>query len=47
MKTDTSTNLMLVIFCLVLIGFVVFSNKVNVNIKAKQALIEKSANTNH
>ncbi|HRN95360.1 MAG: hypothetical protein M9931_08305 [Chitinophagales bacterium] len=47
MKTDTSTNLMLVIFCLALIGFVIFSSKVNVNIKAKQALIEKGVDTKH
>ncbi|MCS6819121.1 MAG: hypothetical protein RMJ53_03460 [Chitinophagales bacterium] len=43
MKTDTSTNLMLVVFCLALIAFVIFSNKVSESIKTKQAMIEKEA----
>lgn len=42
MKTDTSTNLMLVIFCLALVAFIAFSSKVNSNIKkAQQAMKEQ------
>jgi hypothetical protein len=40
MKTDTSTNLMLVVFCVVMIGFVIFSSKVSEILHAKQAAIE-------
>ena len=43
MKTDTSTNLMLVLLCLALIGFVIFSTKVSESIKTKQALLEKNS----
>lgn len=47
MKTDTSTNLMLVVFCLALIGFVIFSSKVSESIKTKQAMIENAATNVH
>ena len=40
MKTDTSTNLMLVVFCMVLIGFVIFSSRVSETIKLKQATVD-------
>jgi hypothetical protein len=40
MKTDTSTNLMLVVFCVVMIGFVIFSTKVSETLRAKQAAVE-------
>ncbi len=40
MKTDTSTNLMLVVFCVVMIGFVIFSSKVSETLRAKQAAVE-------
>ncbi len=40
MKTDTSMNLMLVVFCLVLIGFVMLNNKLSHDLNRKQAELE-------
>jgi preprotein translocase subunit SecG len=36
MKTDTSMNLMLVVFCVVLIGFVLLNRKMNDSVNKKQ-----------
>ncbi len=41
MKTDTSMNFMLVIFCLVLIALVVLNNKMSDAFNAKQAAYER------
>ncbi len=44
MKTDTSMNLMLVVFCLVLIGFVMLNGKLSHDLNKKQAALEKIEN---
>lgn len=41
MKTDTSMNLMLVIFCVILIGFVLLNSKMSDNMNRKQAEINR------
>ena len=41
MKTDTSMNLMLVLFCIVLIAFVVFNGKMADSLIEKQAKLEQ------
>ncbi len=43
MKTDTSMNLMLVVFCVVLIGFVLLNRKMNDSLNRKQAETENRA----
>lgn len=40
MKTDTSMNLMLVVFCVILIGFVMLNNKMSDALNKKQADLE-------
>jgi preprotein translocase subunit SecG len=40
MKTDKSTNLMLVVFCAVLIGFVFLSSKMSDTMRARQAALD-------
>lgn len=40
MKTDTSMNLMLVVFCVILIGFVLLNSKMSRELNQKQAEIE-------
>lgn len=42
MKTDTSMNLMLVVFCVILIGFVMLNNKMSDALNKKQAELEMS-----
>jgi preprotein translocase subunit SecG len=46
MKADTSLNLMLVAFCIVLIGFVLLNNKLSHDMYKKQAELEKNS-ANH
>jgi hypothetical protein len=41
MKTDTSMNLMLVAFCVILIGFVLFNSRMSETLNKKQAEFEK------
>lgn len=41
MKTDTSMNVMLVVFCILLVGFVLFNSKMNDAMQKKQAAFEK------
>jgi D-alanyl-lipoteichoic acid acyltransferase DltB (MBOAT superfamily) len=43
MKTDTSMNLMLVVFCMVMIGFVFFSKKLSDKIQEKQYRLENKS----
>lgn len=40
MKTDTSMNLMLVVFCVVLIGFVLLNARMSEVLNKKQAEME-------
>lgn len=40
MKTDTSMNLMLVVFCVILIGFVMLNSKMSDALNKKQADLE-------
>ena len=40
MKTDTSMNLMLVVFCVVLIGFVMLNARMSESLNKKQAELE-------
>ncbi|GEM_PF-1427394 len=40
MKTDTSMNLMLVVFCVVLIGFVMLNARMSETLNKKQAELE-------
>jgi preprotein translocase subunit SecG len=47
MKTDTSMNLMLVVFCVVLIGFVLLNRKMSDSLNKKQAEIEHRASIGH
>lgn len=42
MKTDTSMNLMLVVFCVILIGFVVLNNRMSEALNKKQSELERS-----
>ncbi len=42
MKTDTSMNLMLVVFCVVLIGFVILNRKMSESLNKKQAGVEQT-----
>lgn len=41
MKTDTSMNLMLVVFCVILIGFVLLNSRMSDTLNKKQADFEK------
>ncbi len=41
MKTDTSMNLMLAVFCVVLIGFVLLNCRMSEALSKKQAALEK------
>ncbi len=41
MKTDTSMNLMLVVFCVILIGFVFLNSRMSEAMSKKQAEVEK------
>jgi len=41
MKTDTSMNVMLVVFCIILVGFVLLNSKMNDAMQKKQATYEK------
>lgn len=43
MKTDTSMNLMLVVFCVILIGFVLFNSRMSDKMDRKQAEMERRA----
>ena len=40
MKSDTSMNVMLVVFCAILVGFVFFSSKMNEVNKLQQVQLE-------
>ncbi|HWB62684.1 MAG TPA: hypothetical protein VG603_04165 [Chitinophagales bacterium] len=42
MKTDTSMNLMLVVFCVILIGFVLLNSHMSEKLNQKQAEFEKT-----
>lgn len=42
MKTDTSMNLMLVVFCVVLIGFVLLNSRMSEALSKKQAAFENT-----
>lgn len=44
MKTDTSLNLMLVVFCAALLGFIFLSNRLHHHVQAKQLMLEKPVN---
>jgi hypothetical protein len=46
MKTDTSMNIMLVVFCILLTAFVFFNCRMNEALCKKQAEIEQRAETN-
>ena len=41
MKTDTSMNLMLVVFCVILIGFVLLNSRMSESLNKKQAEYQK------
>lgn len=41
MKTDTSMNFMLVVFCVILIGFVLLNSRMSEAMGKKQAEFEK------
>ena len=41
MKTDTSMNLMLVVFCVILIGFVLLNSRMSESLNKKQAEFQK------
>ncbi|MFN8321484.1 MAG: hypothetical protein U0T74_02385 [Chitinophagales bacterium] len=41
MKTDTSMNVMLVVFCIVLVGFVLLNTRMSDAMQKKQATYEK------
>jgi len=43
MKTDTSMNLMLVVFCVVLIGFVLLNARMSESLGKKQVALEHSS----
>ena len=43
MKSNTSMNVMLVVFCAILVVFVFFSSKVSEQNKTKQAELEHTA----
>ena len=47
MKTDTSMNLMLVVFCVVLIGFVLLNARMSESLCKKQAELEKRTEAKH
>ncbi len=47
MKTDTSMNLMLVVFCVVLIGFVLLNARMSESLCKKQAELEKRTEATH
>ena len=47
MKTDTSMNLMLVVFCAVLIGFVLLNNRMSESLCKKQAQVENQTEATH
>jgi hypothetical protein len=47
MKTDTSMNLMLVVFCVVLIGFVLLNRKMSESLNHSQAQTEHTTHVNN
>lgn len=47
MKTDTSMNLMLVVFCVILIGFVLLNARMSEALSKKQAELEKRTEVAH
>lgn len=47
MKTDTSMNLMLVVFCVILIGFVLINKHLSESLGKKQAELEKRIEALH
>jgi len=47
MKTDTSMNVMLVVFCVILIGFVLLNNRMSETLCKKQAELEKRVEITH
>lgn len=42
MKTDTSMNFLLVVFCVVLIGFVLLNRKMSNELNERQAELQQS-----
>lgn len=42
MKTDTSMNFLLVVFCVVLIGFVLLNRKMSNELNKRQAELQQS-----
>ncbi len=47
MKTDTSMNLMLVVFCVILVGFVLLNNQMSEALSKKQAELEHNVQHAH
>jgi len=45
MKTDTSMNFMLVVFCVILIGFVLLNSRMSEAMSKHQADMEKQVQT--
>ncbi|MBK7147581.1 MAG: hypothetical protein IPH78_01860 [Bacteroidetes bacterium] len=43
MKTDTSMNLMLVVFCVILVGFVILNSRMTDSMNRNQANMQQSA----
>lgn len=43
MKTDTSINIMLIVFCIILIGFVILNGRMNAEQQKMQAAYENKA----
>jgi preprotein translocase subunit SecG len=47
MKTDTSMNLMLVVFCVILIGFVLLNTRMSEMLSKRQAELENRIEATH
>lgn len=43
MKTDTSMNLMLIVFCIILVGFVILNSRMTDSMNRNQAKTEQKA----
>lgn len=47
MNNDKSINLMLVVFCVVLVGFVLLNGKISKTLSQRQAEIEAAGHATH
>lgn len=47
MNNDKSINLMLVVFCIVLVGFVLLNGKISKTLSQRQAELEQARQTAH